>query len=366
MLVLLSFAVWLFLVFAHGRFWDAGPETAAAMPAACPDVDIIVPARDESATIGAAIASLLAQDYGGRFAVILVDDDSSDGTAAAAGSAPALRIIRGAPKPDGWSGKLWALHQGVMAGSAPLLLFTDADITHDPRHLASLMARLERRQVGMASEMVRLHCSSFAERALIPAFVYFFQMLYPFAKVNDPRSAVAAAAGGTVLIRRETLERSGGIAAIRAALIDDVTLAASVKRVAPIDLSHSRLAASIRPYPQVINVWRMITRTAFTQLRYSPLLLALTVAGLALIWLVPVWAILFDRGWRCALGCGAFSLAAASFLPTLHRYERSPAWALALPLIASFYLCATIVSALNHWFGSGALWKNRTYERKRT
>src|SRR5580658_3501739 len=224
MLALLALAIWLYLLFAHGRFWVSGPELQPAVPVQCPAVDIIVPARDEAATIAPVIASLLSQDYAGDFRVLLVDDDSTDGTATLAGTAPRLHILRGEPKPVGWSGKLWALSQGVAAGSAPLLLFTDADIVHDRRHLATLVAGAQQHGVDMLSEMVRLNCTSLAERALVPAFVYFFQMLYPFARVNDPHSGVAAAAGGTVLIRREALQRGGGIDAIRNSLIDDVAL----------------------------------------------------------------------------------------------------------------------------------------------
>ena len=364
-LVLLSLVIWLYLVLAHGRFWSSGPELPPAVPGELPEVDIIVPARDEAETIGPVIASLAAQDYAGKFRITLVDDNSTDGTATRAGTAPNLTVLKGQPKPQGWSGKLWALSQGIAASTAPVLLFTDADIVHDPRHLAALVAGLGQR-VDLVSEMVRLNCTSFAERALVPAFVYFFQMLYPFARVNDPRSRVAAAAGGTVLIRREALERIGGIAAIRGALIDDVTLARAVKGSgrssgAAVYLGHSGLATSIRPYPAWNDLWQMISRTAFTQLRYSTLLLLLTLAGLTLVWLIPTWAILFAHGWTRVAGLAAFLLAAASYLPTLSRYRSHPLWALALPLIATFYMAATLGSAVNHWFGRGARWKNRAY-----
>ena len=368
--VLLSLVVWLYLVLAHGRFWASTPELPPAVPEQPPDVDIIVPARDEAQTIGPVIASLAAQTYAGQFRIILVDDNSTDGTAAHAGAASNLRILIGQPKPPGWSGKLWALNQGIAASSAPVLLFTDADIVHDPRHLSALVAGLQRPEgrarVDMVSEMVRLNCTSLAEKALVPAFVYFFQMLYPFARVNDPHSRVAAAAGGTVLIRREALDRIGGVAAIRNALIDDVTLAQAVKSsgrssAAAVYLGHSGLATSIRPYPGWSDLWQMVSRTAFTQLRYSALLLLLTLAGLTLVWLVPPWAILFGHGWVRIAGLATFLLAGLSYLPTLARYRCNPLWALALPFIASFYMAATIGSALNHWFGKGARWKNRAY-----
>jgi hopene-associated glycosyltransferase HpnB len=214
----------------------------------------------------------------------------------------------------------------------------------------------------LVSEMVRLTCASLAERLLVPAFVYFFQMLYPFSRVNEPRSRVAAAAGGTVLVRRAALERIGGIEAIKGALIDDVALAKAVKaRGDAIYLGHSALAASIRPYPRFADIWRMIARTAFTQLRYSAAMLVLTVIGLTLVWLVPVWLAVFGQGWQRGCGLGACALAAASYWPTLRRYGRSPAGALVLPLIALFYIAATMGSALDHWRGAGARWKNRSY-----
>ena len=361
MIALLSLLVWLYLVLAHGKFWSSRPKLKPASPAEFPEVDVIVPARDEAETIGPVIASLVAQDYAGPFRITLVDDDSADGTAAAAGTAPNLRVLRGQPKPTGWSGKLWAVSQGVAASSAPVLLFTDADIVHDPRHLSSLVARLLQPRVEMVSEMVRLNCTSLAERALVPAFVYFFQMLYPFASVNNPRSRVAAAAGGTVLVRRETLERIGGIEAIKDALIDDVTLAKAIKKVGPIYLGHSILATSVRPYPHFADIWQMVSRTAFTQLRYSLGVLLVTLLGLTLVWLVPPWAIIFGTGWTFACGLTAFLLATASYIPTLRRFGCNPLWSLTLPLIASFYMAATVGSALNHWFGGGSRWKSRSY-----
>jgi hopene-associated glycosyltransferase HpnB len=361
MIALVSLLIWLYLFFAHGRFWRSAPELPPAVPSEFPDVDIIVPARDEAHTIGRVIGSLLEQDYQGKCRIILVDDNSTDGTAALAGTAPRLTIISLQSKPADWSGKLWALSQGVAASHAPVLLFTDADIVHDPRHLSSLVAKLLQSRADMVSEMVRLNCISLAERALVPAFVYFFQMLYPFNRVNDPRSPVAAAAGGTVLIRREALQRSGGIDAIKNSLIDDVALAKSVKRTGSIFLGHSGLAASIRPYPAFADIWHMISRTAFTQLRYSPALLMLTLLGLTLVWLVPTAAILFGHGRESVFGLAAFGLAAVSYLPTLSRYGRSRLWALALPLIALFYMAATCGSAWDYWRGRGARWKARAY-----
>ncbi len=361
MLALLVLAVWLYLFFLHGSFWRSQPQLSPAAAPATPDVDVVVPARDEAATIAAVIASLLAQDYAGRFRLILVDDGSTDGTADAAGAAPALTVVAAPPKPPGWSGKLWALQQGIEAGRAPLLLFTDADIVHDPRHLTTLVAHQQQASLDLVSEMVHLNCVSFAERALVPAFVYFFQMLYPFSRVNDPRARIAAAAGGTVLIRRAALTHIGGIAAIRGALIDDVSLARAVKPVGAIYLGHSTLARSIRPYPRFLDLWRMIARTAFTQLRHSGLLLLVTVLGLVLVWWLPLFEAWHASGWRRVAATTACLLALASYQPTLRRYRRTPLWALALPLIAGFYLAATLGSALTHWFGGGAEWKQRAY-----
>ena len=362
MIALLSLAVWIYLFFAHGRFWLSRPQLPPAVPQEFPDVDIIVPARNESETIEAVVGSLLAQDYAGQFQVIVVDDDSTDDTAALAEVGPKVHVMRLHAKPPGWSGKLWALSRGAAASRAPVLLLTDADILHEPGHLSSLVAQLFLHRLDLVSEMVRLNCSSLAERALVPAFVYFFQMLYPFEKVNNARSRVAAAAGGTVLIRREALERIGGLESIRGALIDDVALAQAVKKGGPIFLGHSALATSLRRYPAFIDIWRMISRTAFTQLRYSALSLAFTIAGLILVWIVPPWELAFGNGWTRACGLAACVLAAVSYLPTLVRYNRALLWALALPLIAIFYMAATLASAIDYWRGKGANWKDRAYQ----
>ena len=361
MIALPALLIWLYLFFAHGKFWQSGPQLPAEAPHEFPEVDIVVPARDEAPTIAPVIASLLAQDYAGTFRIILVDDNSTDDTAVLAGCAPNLSVLTLRSKPEGWSGKLWALSRGVAEGRAPLLFFTDADIVHDPRHLSSLVAKLLQSRAEMVSEMVRLNCRSLAERVLVPAFVYFFQMLYPFNRVNDPRSSVAAAAGGTVLIRRETLQRSGGIDAIKNALIDDVALASLVKKHGPIFLGHSGLAVSIRPYARFADIWHMISRTAFTQLRYSAALLILTLFGLCAVWWMPAAAMVFGHGWQFDAGLLAFALSAVSYLPTLARYGRSRLWAFTLPLIALVYMAATLNSALNYWSGRGARWKSRAY-----
>ena len=299
-LAVLSLLVWLYLLLAHGRFWHSGPELAPARPVAAPPVAVVVPARDEAPVIGQTLRSLLAQDYAGPLRVILVDDGSSDGTGAIArahGRPAAALCVDGKPRPAGWSGKLWAVAQGLAEAEATeLVLLTDADIVHDPRHVATLVAQAERGDLDLVSEMVALACDTPAEHALVPAFVFFFQLLYPFAWVNDPLRATAAAAGGTILIRRRALQRIGGIAAVRGALIDDVALAAAVKRGGRIWLGHSALARSVRAYPAAADIWRMVSRTAYVQLRFSPLLLLGTVLAMTLTFLVPPLAALFGHG----------------------------------------------------------------------
>jgi hopene-associated glycosyltransferase HpnB len=363
-LAVLTELTWLYLLILHNRFWSAGPVLSAEAPTATPPVTVVVPARDEAATIVAAAESLLRQDYAGALRVIVVDDRSSDGTGDLVRELadPRLTVIAGAVRPQGWSGKLWAVHQGVAAADTPILLLADADIEHAPDHLSSLVAKLQRDNLDLVSEMVMLNCVSAAERWLVPAFVFFFQLLYPFAAVNDARRHTAAAAGGTMLIRSEALARIGGVAALRGALIDDVTLATRIKRSgAGIWLGHSARAWSRRPYPGPADIWRMVARTAFVQLRYSWLLLAGCTLGMALVWLAPPALALFGRGVTRWLGAAAWAGATASYLPTLRRFGLSPLRAPLLPLVAVFYMAATIGSALDHLRGRGVRWKDRAY-----
>lgn len=369
----LALMAWVYLLAAHGRFWQAGPMLSAERPmlplGRLPSVTAVVPARDEAAVIARSVGSLLAQEYAGPFGVVLVDDNSSDGTAAVArrlaDPGGRLAVVTGRPRPAGWAGKLWAVAQGVDAGVAEseseYVLLTDADIVHDAAHVSTLVAQAERGRLDLVSEMVALSCESWAERALIPAFVFFFQLLYPFAWVNDPLRATAAAAGGTILVRRDALDRAGGIAAIRGALIDDVALAAAVKRGGPIWLGHSGLARSVRPYPGVADIWRMVARSAYVQLRRSPLLLVLCVVGMALVWIVPVVACFAGPAAARVMGALAWAGMAWSYLPTLRRFGLSVVWAVALPLVALFYMAATVGSAANHYFGRGVAWKGRAY-----
>ena len=372
----LSLLVWLYLALLHGRFWSAGPVLPPLRPELRPDAAtwpplcVVVPARDEAGSIQESLRSLLDQDYAGPYGVVLVDDRSSDntGSLARAMASPHLQVIDGTETPPGWSGKLWAVAQGVevagrlLAEGDGCVLLADADIIHDSRHASTLVAKALRDRLDMVSEMVTLSTKSAAERALVPAFVYFFQLLYPFARVNRPGHRTAAAAGGTILIRAAALARIGGIESLRAALIDDVALATRVKRSGgAIWLGHSMLARSVRPYPHPRDIWRMVARTAYVQLRRSPLLLLGTVLAMLLIWVVPLASMLFAGGAAELFGFLAWLIATASFLPTLRRFCLSPLWALALPGVALFYVAATLGSALDHYRGRGVVWKQRAY-----
>jgi hopene-associated glycosyltransferase HpnB len=375
-LVVLAFLVWCWLLTMRGRFWSAGPVLPVAIPSPAPPVAMVVPARDEAPFIARTIGSLLDQHYPGPFSVTLVDDRSEDGTGAIVRALDGtelqepghLTVLTGSPRPAGWAGKLWAVHQGIvsatenMASCTPEYIFlTDADIEHDSTHLASLVAMAERHDLDMVSEMVTLSCDSWAEKALIPAFVFYFQLLYPFACVNNPLCGTAAAAGGTVLLKRRALNRIGGIEAVRGALIDDVALASAVKAGGRIYLGHSSQARSIRPYPTALDIWRMIARSAYAQLLFSPPLVAGTTLAMALIWLVPPLAALLGHGWISVLGLLTWGMSAAAYLPTLARFRRSPIWALFLPAIALFYMAATIDSAISYHRGRGVVWKGRAY-----
>ena len=376
-------AIWLYLIAARGGFWRAAERDdsgAPSAPAQWPAVTAIVPARDEAETVAETIGSLLRQDYRGALHVILVDDQSGDGTARLAREAAAalgqtfakgcerLDVISGRPLPPGWTGKLWAQSQGVEAansGTHPpdYLLLTDADIVFAPGALAALIARAERAGLVLNSLMVKLRCESFAERLFVPAFVFFFQMLYPFGWVNDPRRATAAAAGGCMLVRREALQAAGGIAAIRGALIDDCALAKLLKAHGPIALALTERAHSLRAYPSVGDIRRMVARTAYAQLGYSPLLLAATVLGLTLTYLAPVGLALFAEGYAQFAGIFAWALMACAFRPILRLYGlsglRGWLWAAALPVIAALYMAFTVDSAYQHARGRGGMWKGR-------
>ncbi len=368
-IAVLALLIWVWLLACRGAFWRTGPFLPPCPPGEWSPVDVVVPARDEADLIAASVGSLLAQEYRGPLRVVLVDDGSGDGTGAIArglAGRHALKIIDGVARPRGWAGKTWAMHQGVAETDAPFVMLTDADIVHAPNHVASMVAQADATGADMVSEMVALHCESLAERALIPAFVYFFALLYPFAWVNDGLRATAAAAGGSVLIRRAALARIGGIAAISGALIDDVALARAVKRGGRIWLGHSVLARSIRPYPAFADIWRMVSRSAYVQLGFSPVLLLGTVIGMALVFLAPPASVLFGGSWAMRIvGFAGWALMSVSFVPTLRRFRCALAWSPALPLIACFYIAATIGAAVSHYRGNGVAWKQRTYTERR-
>lgn len=374
----LSLAIWLYLLLFRGFFWLAHLPAPMPPPARWPSVVAVVPARNEAAVVGEAVSSLLAQDYPGRFSVVLIDDHSEDGTADIARAAAArlgkserLRVLGARALPPGWTGKLWALAEGVRQveeqGDEPeLFLFTDADIAHHRSNLAELAARLEGDGRDLVSLMVLLRCRSLAERFMVPAFVFFFAMLYPFAWSNDPSKNTAAAAGGCVLLRRSAYRRIGGFAAIRNALIDDCALAKAVKQSGgSIWLGLTRETRSLRPYPGLGDIWRMIARTAYAQLQHSPLLLAGTVLGLAVTYLVPPALVLASgsAAWLAGTAWLAMSLA---YLPMVRFYRLAPLWAPLLPGIALVYLAATLDSARRHWQGAGGEWKGRVQWRSQS
>ncbi|CAB3756130.1 glycosyltransferase [Paraburkholderia humisilvae] len=372
----LSLLIWCVLLFARGGFWRARPAAPLATNErdTWPAVVAVVPARNEADVIGAALASLLKQDYAGAFHVVVVDDHSTDGTADAARAAALqlqcpdrLTVALAKPLPAGWSGKVWAQSQGIEAVRSlglpsDYLLLTDADIGHPADALAQLVARADAEKRDLVSLMVRLRCDSFWEKALIPAFVFFFAKLYPFSWVNNPRNRTAAAAGGCMLVRRSALEEAGGIESIRDALIDDCSLAARIKHRGegrhPIRLDVAARSLSLRPYNDWQEIWNMIARTAFTQLHYSAWLLLGTVAGMVIIYMVPpvVALTLGPLGWPAWIAWGAMCCA---YAPMLRYYGRSPLWAPFLPLVALFYVSATIGSAVRYWRGKGGQWKAR-------
>jgi hopene-associated glycosyltransferase HpnB len=375
----LSLLVWLWLTCCHGFFWRTDvtlPERRP--PARWPDVAIVVPARDEAEVLPVSLPSLLAQKYPGRARVILVDDHSGDGTGALAASLAGpdglpLTVTTPPPLPAGWTGKLWALRHGVQLasaepddGAAEYLLLTDADIAHGPDSLAELVAAAESAGLDLVSQMARLRVTTGWERLIVPAFVYFFAQLYPFRRSNRPGSRTAAAAGGCSLVRRDALERAGGVAAIRGAVIDDVSLARAVKSSGGrIWLGLATQVDSVRPYPRLAELWQMVSRSAYAQLRHSPLLLAGTVLGLTLVYLVPPAAtaagLAAGRPALALTGAAAWLLMTGTYLPML-RYYRQPALAAPLlPFTALLYLLMTVDSAVQHRRGRGAAWKGRTY-----
>jgi hopene-associated glycosyltransferase HpnB len=366
-----SVGIWIYLLLARGRFWDV--QVPPYLPPATerPHVVAIVPARDEAASIRAMVAGLLTQDFAGRLDLIVVDDHSTDGTAAIAratsevlGAADRLTILSAPALPSGWTGKLWAVSAGIAHAEtmgADFYLLTDADIVHRPHNLTQLVGRAVAERRDLVSQMVMLRAEAAPERALIPAFVFFFFMLYPPRWAADPQHRLAAAAGGCVLIRPEMLRRIGGIAAIRHRLIDDCALADAVKQAGGrIRLDVTCDALSIRHYDHASDIWQMIARTAFTQLRYSGVFLIGTLLGLGVTYLAPPLLLLFGHGAARWLGAAAWAMMAGAFWPTVRFYGQSPLRAFTLPLIACFYAAATLGSAVNYWRGRGGQWKGRT------
>jgi hopene-associated glycosyltransferase HpnB len=382
--------VWAYLAVGHGGYWRTGQRLppVGREPARWPDVVAIIPARNEATMLPTVLPTLLGQDYPGALTVILVDDCSSDGTAEIAArlgreagrTGRALRVVVGAPPRPGWAGKVWAMAQGLAAAGIPsadggpgYVLFTDADVAWAAGALRALVSAAERHDRDLVSQMALLRTATGWERVVVPAFVYFFAQLYPFARVNSPRSRTAAAAGGCMLVRAGALERSGGLAPISGARIDDVALGRVIKgQRGRCWLGLSTAVRSVRPYPRLADLWQMVARSAYIQLRYSPWLLAGTVAGLAFCYLLPPAGAIIglaalgggaDPG-PAALAAGAglagWALMSLTYVPMLRLYRLSPLRAPSLPLIATLYAAMTLDSARRHYAGRGAEWKGRT------
>lgn len=386
-LAALPVGIWIYLLAFRGRFWLEQPRPVEVVPRGdgkdktWPAVTAVVPARNEAGVVGRAIGALLAQDYPGDFRVILVDDNSTDGTgaearaaAAAAGAGDRLTVLNGKRLNQGWTGKMWAVKQGLdqverLDRKPDYVLLTDGDIEHAPDSLRQLVARArqgdaEAGPYKLVSLMARLRTDSFAEKALIPAYVFFFQMLYPFLWINDPKKRTAGAAGGCMLVERKALKAAGGIAAIKDALIDDCALGRVMKEQGQIWLGLADNVESLRGYPAWRDIWMLITRSAFTQLNFSGLLLIGCVFGMMLTYLLPPLLVInADPGLRWP-GIIAWSMMTLSLLPTLYYYRRSVLWAPLLPLIALFYLLATLDSARRYWLGRGGEWKGRIQAKK--
>jgi hopene-associated glycosyltransferase HpnB len=396
-LTILSLLIWLYLLIFRGRFWlaDQKIELPSITLNNYPSICAIIPARNEADVLSISLASLLKQNYLGDFSLILVDDQSIDDTGHIAEEIAQklqknqhLTVIYGQPLPVGWTGKLWAIEQGIIAANQrqnppDYFLFTDADIQHDLNNVQELAIKAEQENLALTSLMVLLRCESFWEKLLIPAFVFFFQKLYPFPWVNHPQNKMAAAAGGCILIRREILEKIGGIAILKQALIDDCSLAAAVKsylqtnpnslstsanntkQSASIWLGLTNKTVSLRAYHSLKSLWDLVARTAFTQLNYSVLLLLGTVLSMILIYLIAPFSIILgislNNGLIVILAGLIWVLMIIAYIPTLKLYKLSPLWALTLPAIAFLYTLMTIDSAWRYWRGRGGGWKGRVY-----
>jgi hopene-associated glycosyltransferase HpnB len=372
---LLCLAIWIYLLAAHGGFWRVASLRAGVQPLAAVEgmIAVVIPARDEADVIGATIESLLRQTRLDSIHIFVVDDHSSDGTAEAAteaarncGRSASLDVITGSTLPAGWTGKLWAVEQGIqqaMRLRPSFLLLTDADIQHTPDNVATLVAIAEAGNYDLTSFMVKLHCQSLAERLLIPPFVFFFFLLYPPAWIRDPRRKVAGAAGGCMLIRPEALEQAGGIAAIRNQIIDDCALARAVKQSrGRVWLGVTADASSTRAYGTFSEIERMIARTAFNQLQHSAWMLLGALVGLTIAYLFPIALLFSGNATLTMLGAASWLLMSAAFLPIVSFYGLNPAWSLTLPFSACIYMLATIHSAIKFWSGRGGEWKGRAQD----
>lgn len=366
----LDLAVWVYLLLGHGGFWRiTRNETPAREPATWPEVCAVIPARNEADILESTLPTLLASDYPGLLRVLLVDDRSEDMTGAVAArigekqdASHRLTVLAGHARP-GWKGKVAAMQCGLDrvtdSGAPRYVLFTDADIAYDKAALKRLVALAEAKQCVLASLMVKLRCKSPAECWLIPAFVYFFRMLYPFARVNDRDSRAAGAAGGCMLVRYDALMRAGGLAPIRAALIDDCAMGKMMKREGAVWLGLTQEVHSLRKYPRFGDIRAMVARTAYDQLRYSPLALAGTLMGMFLVYLAPILLTFYSSGFPRLLGAASWVLMSATFLPMVRFYGRPKLAAAALPAIAACYAGFTCDSAVQYWRGRGGLWKGR-------
>ncbi len=381
---ILALGIWLHLFFGRGWFWRVSKANADRMAAEIreewPSVVAIVPARNEAETIGKVVTSLVQQKYSGAFSIVVVDDHSEDATwditsqiARETSAERPMTIVRASDLPRGWTGKLWALNEGVTSPSATdaaeelptYYWFTDADVSHGPDTLQRLVARAEKYKLDLASLMVLLQAEAFPERALTPAFLYFFLMLYPPRWIEDDDLGTAGAAGGCILLKREAFARIGGFAAIRGEVIDDCALAKAIKASGgKVWMGLTRKSESMRAYKTFGEIRDLISRTAFTQLRYSSLLLAGTLAGMFLTYLAPVLLLFSHDSTARILGLTAWILMSGSFLPTVRFYRLSPLWAPLLPLTALFYTCATWLSAVRYWMGKGGSWKGRSQAPK--
>lgn len=372
-----SLLIWIYLLGFRGGFWCVSRHLPLPAPRKTPErrIAVVIPARNEAAVIGQAITSLLQQQFPSPLHIFIVDDASTDGTAdvaaltaESAGLRDSLTIIPGKPLAPGWTGKLWALQQGVDAAlniAPDYLLLTDADVVHGRNSVPELVGIAEDEARDLASYMVKLACNTFAEKALIPAFVFFFLKLYPPSWIASKRLKTAAAAGGCILIRTEALQRIGGLESIRTEIIDDCALARQMKRAGgQLSMALTSSTISIRSYGTFPEIGRMISRTAFSQLRHSSLLLIATFFGLFVTYLLPLLLLLAGERSATILGFAAWLLMSVAYLPMVRFYRSSMVWSLSLPLIATFYLGATIHSAVQYWRGFGGEWKGRVQDTR--